>query len=706
MFSFLPSIASWVAAAAGLATAVVVILRNNQSVMNWLFALGMALSAAESLLVGASLRASTWDDMLEWQRYGLLASSFLSGVWLLYSLAFARGNYREFLSRWKWVLAASLLATPLVVGLFCRALFTAVAATGDEESAHVLIRLGWPGYVAYLLLLVMSVAILMNLERAFRHATGHARWQIKFMILGLGALFGVRLYAHSQAVLFHQVDTNMEVVCSLALILACVMVARSLTRIRAVAFDLYLSHSVLHNSFTAIVVGAYFVLVAIVARLTYRLWGLDAFPLTAFFILLALVGLAAIFLSDKLRFRRKRFISRHFKRPVYDYQKVWAGFTENTASLTSIKDLCMAIATLVSHTLDTLSVSLWLVGETQDRPDLGWSTMLADTHGEPSLAVGDLWTTVVKLMSDRSLPIDLFADDDEPAARFRGLYEKALEAARVRYCVPLRAAGRLVGILALGERVLNQPLSFEDYELLRTIGDQSAATLLNLRLSERLRQAKELEAYQVMSAFFMHDLKNLASRLSLVSQNMPVHLDNPEFRQDALQTVSQSVQKIKGMCSRLSMLSQTLELNPRPIDLNDVVRFTLSGMNGQTGCTIETSLCDVLEVLADREQLQKVIENLLINASEATEGPGKINVSTTRTENTWAEFSVHDEGCGMSKEFMEQYLFKPFQTTKKHGMGIGLFHCKTIIEAHGGRIEVESEEGKGSTFKVLLPVRK
>ena len=135
--------------------------------------------------------------------------------------------------------------------------------------------------------------------------------------------------------------------------------------------------------------------------------------------------------------------------------------------------------------------------------------------------------------------------------------------AGVRYCVPLRAAGKLIGIMTLGKRVMDQPLSFQDYELLRTIGDQSAAALLNLRLSEKLRQTKELEAFQVMSAFFMHDLKNLASKLSLVSQNMPKHYDNEEFRQDAMRTVSQSVDKIKGMCTRLSLLSQTLEINPR-----------------------------------------------------------------------------------------------------------------------------------------------
>jgi putative PEP-CTERM system histidine kinase len=207
-----------------------------------------------------------------------------------------------------------------------------------------------------------------------------------------------------------------------------------------------------------------------------------------------------------------------------------------------------------------------------------------------------------------------------------------------------------------------------------------------------------------MSAVFMHDLKNLASKLSLVSQNMPKHYDNEEFRQDAMRTVSQSVDKIKGMCSRLSMLSQTIETHPIEMDLSELVRSTLSETSGQLGSAIAADLGALLTVRVDREQIQKVIENLLINACEATEGAGEIRITTTGGEDGWVELSVRDEGCGMTREFIDQYLFKPFQTTKKQGMGIGLFHCKTIVEAHGGRIEVESEEGKGSTFKVLLPV--
>jgi signal transduction histidine kinase len=103
--------------------------------------------------------------------------------------------------------------------------------------------------------------------------------------------------------------------------------------------------------------------------------------------------------------------------------------------------------------------------------------------------------------------------------------------------------------------------------------------------------------------------------------------------------------------------------------------------------------------------LYKVLENLLMNAYDAAGSDGQIMVSSHPQDN-WAVIAVSDNGCGMSKDFIEKRLFRPFQTTKKQGMGIGLYHCKTIVDAHGGKLNVESEEGKGTTFKILLPIKK
>ena len=241
-------------------------------------------------------------------------------------------------------------------------------------------------------------------------------------------------------------------------------------------------------------------------------------------------------------------------------------------------------------------------------------------------------------------------------------------------------------------------------DLLKTIADQTAGSLLNLKLSEDLRKAKEMEAFQTMSSFMMHDLKNLASTLSLTVQNLPNHFDNPEFRNDALKVMQQGVSKINSMCSHLSMLSQKMELKKVETELNQLVNASLSCLNGSCKVSLIQNLQPVPRLVMDPEQVEKVLTNLILNANEATGNGGEIRL-TTEYKDGWAILSVSDNGCGISKEFMERSLFHPFKTTKRQGMGIGLFQSKMIVEAHKGRIEVESEEGKGSVFKVMLPLK-
>ena len=213
-----------------------------------------------------------------------------------------------------------------------------------------------------------------------------------------------------------------------------------------------------------------------------------------------------------------------------------------------------------------------------------------------------------------------------------------------------------------------------------------------------------MEAFQTISSFVVHDLKNLASTLSLTVQNLPIHFDNPEFREDALRVISQSVTKIKGMCSNLSTLSQKTDVKKVETDLNKLVINSLSCLNGSSNTPVFQEFHSLPRLSIDPEQVQKVLTNLILNANEAVANGGEIRI-TTEQKDGWIILSVSDNGCGMSKEFIERSLFRPFKTTKKQGMGIGLFQSKMIIEAHKGRIEVDSEPGKGSTFKVMLPIK-
>lgn len=165
------------------------------------------------------------------------------------------------------------------------------------------------------------------------------------------------------------------------LLLANIFIARSLWRVRLLKFDFHLSHSFLYNSFTVLLVGIYFITVGVVARLVFYLRGTQDPAITALLVFVAILGLAVFLLSDRVRLQRKRLISRHFKRPRYDYPRVWARFTEETASLTDINELCIKIVRLVSETMEALSVSIFLVEEQEESLFLGGSTAFSLKQG-------------------------------------------------------------------------------------------------------------------------------------------------------------------------------------------------------------------------------------------------------------------------------------------------------------------------------------
>jgi putative PEP-CTERM system histidine kinase len=257
--------------------------------------------------------------------------------------------------------------------------------------------------------------------------------------------------------------------------------------------------------------------------------------------------------------------------------------------------------------------------------------------------------------------------------------------------------------MMLGDRVAGVQFSSQDLDLLKCVADQIAGDFVRLRLSGKLLEAKEMQAFQTMATFFVHDLKNTAWTLSLLVDNLRAHFDRPEFRDEAVRAVSKSVARINDLIGRIGSLRDELRLNRTQADLSELAETALKECAGMTDVKLVRQLTAGLSLAMDREQMHKVIVNLLVNAKEASPSGAEIRIAT-ETRNGYGVLSVTDQGCGMSADFLRQRLFKPFQTTKKKGIGIGMFQSKMIVEAHGGRIEVDSTEGAGTTFRVLLPV--
>lgn len=681
--------------------ALLAFLSDPRSFVHRVLALGVFFLGLTELFAALGDRAVFLSDLVRWQQWRLIPAALLPATWLVFSLSFARADYREAVRKWR-ALAIAAAALPLaIVSIFWEAIFAIPADWG--EFLVTLLPLGWAGWLFHLCFLLASVLVLMNLEGTLRAAIGSQRWQIKFVVLGVGSWFAVQVYLLSQALLFARVDLSLEPVNSCAIVAADLLVLVGLVRTRLRAVELYLSPRLITNSITLGLVGAYLIAVGILAGAVDYLGGSDNFSLVVFFVFLALLVLAVVLLSDQLRLGLRRFVTRNLRRPRYDYRKEWMGFTERTTSVVEVRELCAAVAKMAAETFGVPAVNVWLVDEPRNQLSLGGSTVLSESGlgRQPSL-LEDAAALLRHLRSEAAV-IDFEDSAEAGSVELRQAHASFFTSSQTRYAVPLVAARRLIAVMTLSDRASREGFSLEDFDLLKTVADQAAGALLNLELSQRLVKAKEMEAFQTLSAFFTHDLKNLASMLSLTVQNLPANFDNPEFRRDALRVISESVAKMDTMCSRLSAVSHELEVDKHPIDLSELVGRVLGDLDGPLRARLLRELHPVRRISADAELIEKVLVNLVLNAGEAVGDGGMIRVGTDERDGL-AVVTVSDDGCGMSEEFIAKSLFQPFRTTKSAGLGIGLFQSRRIVEAHGGRIEVESRLGRGSTFRVELPL--
>ncbi len=239
------------------------------------------------------------------------------------------------------------------------------------------------------------------------------------------------------------------------------------------------------------------------------------------------------------------------------------------------------------------------------------------------------------------------------------------------------------------------------------------------RMSDRLRElirreaeSKQFESFMRLSAMLTHDLKNAISGLALLVSNMEKYMHREEFRQDAVSSLRVATDKLKRLVARLNepvkSLSGEYRRDARATDLVEIIKRVLA-VNAEPSVPlyqIETKLPDKLVAVVEPERIENVVENLVINALEAMGAAGgRLTVEAGKDAGNLVFFSVADTGAGMNEEFIRLRLFRPFATTKQKGIGLGLFTCREIVEAHGGRLEVESKPGAGTRFRVVLPSR-
>lgn len=690
---------AFVAGVFALALAAASLVRRRPTAATWLFVGGMLALAAESVFTAFAVSTTDSDDARRWVTLVFAAKAVSPALWLGFSLAYCRADGRARVIKWAPALVA-IVAVPIGLALALRERLFDVVSDDSLQGWHLVF--GPAALVLNGMLLVALALILLNLEQTFRSSVGTVRWRVKYAVLAFVVILGTRLYVHSQGLLFSSADIaplwGLEAV---ALLIGCTFLTLAHIRTGAGWADItvYPSSAVIRSSLTVLVVGGYLLIVGVLAQSVEWLGGTAFFLLQTTVVLVGLTGLAVLVLSDRARQRLHAFVARHFGKAQHDSVKVWTSVSEQIGAVSTPAALAEAATRVVAHTFDVLSVSVWL------SDDSGQLVLASSTNqpgggaGKAVLAPAGIATRVAA--GDEPFDLDTLRGAEGDA--FRQLNPGQFAHGGQRVCVPLRTGDDVLGAIVLADRVNGTPYTNEDRDLLRCMGAQIGSVLRTLRLADEVARARELDVFRTMSTFFVHDLKNAAASLNLMLKNLPVHFDDPAFRADALRGIGNAARRIDETIVRLTAVREHADPARSEADLNAVVAEAIEQVTTAPGVTVTKSLTPVLPILADRDQLRSVITNLVMNAREAIGPDGHIEVQTSQQPGQ-VVLSVTDDGCGMSEAFVAGALFRPFQTTKKSGLGIGLFQTRAIVQAHGGQIRVDSAEGRGTTFVATFPV--
>ncbi|MEZ5848157.1 MAG: PEP-CTERM system histidine kinase PrsK [Geminicoccaceae bacterium] len=549
---------------------------------------------------------------------------------------------------------------------------------------------------AHLLLLLAGFVLI---ERTWRQSDFDQRHALKLMLIGLSTAFAADLVIVLDALAGSRGQEALQPARPFMMALAVPLVAASIARRPEWELDIHVGRKAVFGGVIAVSAALYTLAAFAFGAAAREATGNAGPAIQAIIVLTMLAGGCIVFLSGQVHTAVITYVSRTFFSYRFDYRDEWVRFVRTLEGngMRNADSLPDRVVFAVADVVDATGGAIWLA-----RPR-GAFRLLAVRNlelGPLREGVDEGLAGIISGPDESRWLVDLGDGEDERARRMPEWIPAHPHGWLV---LPLCHREKLFGIMVLAEPRVSRRLDGEERELLGVVAREAASYLAEDQAARRLTEVERFESFNRRFAFVMHDVKNVSAQLALTLSNARRHRGNDRFYDDMLGTLGASVTRMNALISRLRNGEEVVAV----LRLDEL----LAGLAAEHGDVRIAGILHRTEVRADPVRLRSALSNLVYNARESCAGDRGGNMDRTvdveirlETRDGEAVIEVRDNGPGMDPAFVETGLFEPFTTTKSGGMGLGMAGVKETIETMGGRLEVETALGVGSTMRVRLPV--
>ncbi len=547
----------------------------------------------------------------------------------------------------------------------------------------------------------LAVIALVSVEQLYRYAAENDR-QIKLLCMNLAAIFLYDIYLFTHALIFKGLDPMLWQSRAAVSIATCLFMALGglllLQRTERSA-NFNLSRPIAFYTTSLVGVGALITILSLggyYVRLYGGNWG------TVFYSLLlvgAVLLITTVFISSRIRMRLSVLINKHLFRYKYDYRNEWLRLINYLAQPAEASEVNQRAFFAVASTTRAPSGAIWLRKQGFYEP-----VYRANLPNFVDLQEEPVDSPFCRTFIESEWVFLPDSGDNEALSQHNELLPLWTHNIPDLWLMfPLIVGEELVGFMALTKPGGDETLTWEDLDLLKTMGRQIASYLKRHQQAEQLVESRQFDTYNKLVAFIIHDLNNLIAQQALVVRNAEKHKDNPAFFEDAIKTISNSVDRMNNLLKKLRRDDSDLV---KRLSIMEVVQQAINECQ-RSGPTLTAEIQPNYRTIdADQVRLVMTITNFIKNAQEATPANGRVHV-TLQIHHNSAAITIVDNGSGMDWDFIHNRLFKPFETTKSgKGMGIGVYLSREYISELSGTLNVASELGEGTTITITLPLNK